>query len=50
MGFPASDGVAVFNDMSELPAWEVDGYPNDPVDPIYDWVQRRENHVQARIH
>lgn len=43
MGFPAADGIGVFNDMAELPAYEIDPFPNDPIDPIYDWVQRERN-------
>ena len=41
MGFPTSDPVWVFNDMADLPAIELDGYPNDVIDPIVDWVQKK---------
>ena len=45
MGFPFDDSLSVLNDMSELPAWELDGPPNDPIDPIFDWVEDRKEHV-----
>lgn len=42
MAFPQGDSIAVFNDMPELPACEIDPVPSSPIDPITDWVNRKD--------
>jgi hypothetical protein len=41
VAFPTADPIGVFNDMAELPAYEIDGFPNDVIDPIVDWVAKK---------